>query len=198
LTENRDWDVAAPRVAGVSSFGFGGSNAHVILSEWEKSPIIERVGKPCWLVTLSAKTLYSLVSMKARLLDNLQNADHELEDIAFTLNTGRESLAYRLSWIATSVADLIAQIHATDGASQEKCSGQSSHWTPDLSQNDWTTVMQAAQEQYQQGALINWTPVFAEGGYRRLHLPGYVFDTKPYWFEQAADSAAMKEVKHGS
>lgn len=198
LTENHDWDATAPRVAGVSSFGFGGSNAHIILSEWGQSPIVEREQKPCWLVTISAKTPYSLAGMKARLLDSLQNADHELADIALTLNTGREAFAYRLSWIATSVADLMAQIHATDAASQEKCTGPSSHWTADLSQNDWTAVMQAAQVQYQQGALIDWTPVFAEGGYRRLHLPGYVFDTKPYWFEQAADSAVMKEVNHGS
>lgn len=198
LTENRDWEATSPRVAGISSFGFGGSNAHVVVSEGRQSAVVERAPKPCWLVTLSAKTPYSLVAMKSHLLERMQTTDHDLADIAFTLNTGREAFAYRLSWIATSVADLTEQIRATDATGQEKCAGKTSHWTPDLSQSDWSALMQAAQARYQQGALIDWTPVFAEGAYRRLHLPGYVFDTKPYWFEQAADGAAMKEVNHGS
>ncbi|ABC30231.1 Polyketide synthase modules and related protein [Hahella chejuensis KCTC 2396] len=198
LTENCAWEAAVPRVAGISSFGFGGSNAHVIVSEGLPSPVVKRAERPCWLVTLSAKTPYSLACMKAQLLDRLHASDHELADIAFTLNTGREAFPYRLSWIARSTVDLVEQIRETDAAHQEKCAGKTSHWTPERSQNDWTAVMLEAQAQYQQGALIDWTPLFTDGAYRRLHLPGYVFDTKPYWFEQAADSAAMKEVNHGS
>lgn len=185
LTENCAWEAAVPRVAGISSFGFGGSNAHVIVSEGLPAPVVKRSEKPCWLVTLSAKTPYSLAGMTAQLLDRLQTSDHGLADIAFTLNTGREGFPYRLSWIAHSTADLAEQIRGTDAARQQKCAGKTSHWTPDLSQNDWTTVMREAQTQYQQGALIDWTPLFADGDYRRLYLPGYVFDTKPYWFEQA-------------
>lgn len=198
LTENCAWETAFPRVAGISSFGFGGSNAHVIVSEGQPATVVKRAERPCWLVTLSAKTRYSLVGMASQLLERLQTSDHALADIAFTLNTGREVFPYRLSWIAHSTADLAEQIRGTDAAHQQKCAGKTSHWTPDLSQSDWTTSMREAQEQYQQGSLIDWTPLFADGDYRRLHLPGYVFDTKPYWFEQAADSAAMKEVNHGS
>ncbi|NKD75051.1 hypothetical protein, partial [Haematospirillum sp. H4485] len=68
-----------------------------------------------------------------------------------------------------------------------KCAGKSSSWVPDPAQNEWGEVMQEALKQYQRGALIDWTPLFKGSGCRRLHLPGYVFDTKPYWFEQACE-----------
>ncbi|WP_322099444.1 ketoacyl-synthetase C-terminal extension domain-containing protein, partial [Haematospirillum sp. H4890] len=174
-------------MAGISSFGFGGSNAHVIISEEPKESVAPRVKRPCWLVTLSARTPYSLEGMRVRLLDCLQDSGHELADIAFTLNTGREAFPCRLSWIATSVEDLVTRIRATDPDSMAKCAGKSSSWVPDPAQNEWGEVMQEALKQYQRGALIDWTPLFKGSGCRRLHLPGYVFDTKPYWFEQACE-----------
>ena len=38
VTQARDWDSDGPRRAAVNAFGFGGINAHVVLSEWPEQP----------------------------------------------------------------------------------------------------------------------------------------------------------------
>ncbi|MCL4180304.1 MAG: type I polyketide synthase [Verrucomicrobia bacterium] len=90
---------AEPRRAGLSSFGVGGTNAHVVL---EDAP--ERDGlastRPAQLMVLSAKTEPALEEAAARLLAYLKSeAGVELADVAYTLQTGRHAFAHRCAWI---------------------------------------------------------------------------------------------------
>ncbi|WP_448512657.1 CurL C-terminal domain-containing protein [Photorhabdus laumondii] len=202
LTQNRPWTSSGTRVAGISCFGFGGSNAHVVISEAPAARSLNRINRPSWLITLSAKTSYSLESMRRQLLAYLQESSDELADIAFTLACGRESFAYRMSWITDSVENLIAQVRASEKSVVEKCRLTQEVWASTLSEItsnvEWENLLQELQERFQQGSIIDWECLYQPSKYRRLHLPGYVFDTKTYWFEQASSSTVMKEVNHGS
>lgn len=111
------------RLAGVSAFGFSGTNAHVILeeapigrAEAEAEP---KLSRPLHLLTLSAKTDEALVQLAQRYEKHLAaNPDLALADICFTANSGRSHLPYRISVIASSSAQLSEKLAAFSAGQQ--------------------------------------------------------------------------------
>ncbi|MGA3265020.1 MAG: type I polyketide synthase, partial [Terracidiphilus sp.] len=86
----------APRRAGVTSLGIGGTNAHVVLEEAPPQPVEPRTTKPWQLLTVSAKTEAAV----ERALANLANYLHahpelSLADAAFTCQLGRHAFPHR-------------------------------------------------------------------------------------------------------
>lgn len=90
-----DWNAPSPRRAGVSAFGIGGTNAHVILEE--APPVEASSPSRSWqLLVLSAKTDSALETATANLAAHLQqHPDLNLADVAHTLQVGRRPLDYR-------------------------------------------------------------------------------------------------------
>ncbi|MFI1918194.1 alpha/beta fold hydrolase [Nocardia sp. NPDC020380] len=106
-TELTPWPrTAAPRLAGVSSFGASGTNAHVVLEEAPAAaPAVETSDRTEQLVMLSARSESALRTMARRYVEGLGDAG-SLSDIAFTANTGRAKFAHRLAARVNSVAEL--------------------------------------------------------------------------------------------
>ncbi|HEX2926549.1 MAG TPA: SDR family NAD(P)-dependent oxidoreductase [Ruminiclostridium sp.] len=103
--------VKYPRRAGVSAFGAGGSNAHIIIEEYEQpGRTCANEGNENLLFVFSAKDHYRLVSYLERFveyLDRLGNTDGNcLRDISYTLQVGREHMKCRLAVIASSKNEL--------------------------------------------------------------------------------------------
>ena len=108
------------RLAGVSSFGFGGTNAHVILeeapvpltSQKSKVKIFDLEERPSHLLTLSAKCKQALRELAHRyhefLGDNSTAAS--IADICFTANTGRTHFNHRLAIIASDQQELATKL----------------------------------------------------------------------------------------
>lgn len=100
-----------PRIAGVSSFGVGGTNCHVVLEEAteRKSPRGHR--ERAVLLTLSAKTEQALIELRARYRLYLsENRQAPLSDIAFTTNTGRSHYDCRLAVVGESIAEVCEKL----------------------------------------------------------------------------------------
>ncbi len=95
----RDWAPGAtPRRAGISAFGIGGTNAHVIVEE-APAPAPPEPSRASQLVVLSARSDAALARAAAGLAAHLearggqrQTAPAPLADVAFTLTQGRRSL----------------------------------------------------------------------------------------------------------
>uniref|UniRef100_A0A2P1CZH3 Type I polyketide synthase n=2 Tax=unclassified Phormidium TaxID=2609805 RepID=A0A2P1CZH3_9CYAN len=102
------------RLAGVSSFGISGTNAHLVLEEAPKlAPLTPSVERSLHLFTLSAKTASALEQLVSRYQNYIQtNSDLLLADICYTANTGREHFQHRLALIAESKEQLIEQLSA--------------------------------------------------------------------------------------
>jgi amino acid adenylation domain-containing protein len=100
------------RRAAVSSFGFGGTNVHVILEE-APVPRPARPSRPRQLLLLSAKSPAALNTYSVALADHFGNASPEdFADTAFTFQTGRKQMAQRRFVVAadpSEAAKLLAQ-----------------------------------------------------------------------------------------
>ncbi|WP_017654183.1 type I polyketide synthase [Fortiea contorta] len=119
------------RLAGVSSFGFGGTNAHVIV---EEAPVkIQNQDanvRPLHLLTLSAKNENALRELALNYEKYLgENPDASLADICSTANTGRSHFAHRLVAIAQSPIQLqtVLGAHAAGKRTSQLTSGKVDH-----------------------------------------------------------------------
>jgi acyl transferase domain-containing protein/acyl-CoA synthetase (AMP-forming)/AMP-acid ligase II/acyl carrier protein/ubiquinone/menaquinone biosynthesis C-methylase UbiE len=111
------------RFAGVSSFGFGGTNAHVVLEESPEVPeVTDRIEHPWHLLTLSAKSEAALQSLVHRYDAFLEACPQEqLADVCFTANTGRSHFDHRLAIVAESPLQMRARLRAfADGKQSER------------------------------------------------------------------------------
>ena len=114
-TECQEWVAQGePRLAGVSAFGFGGTNTHVILEEAIAQVKVQNLqDRSCHLLTLSAKTEPALQAVVSRYQSHLEtHPQQELGDICYTANTGRSHFQHRLAVVTNSKEQLITQLAA--------------------------------------------------------------------------------------
>jgi malonyl CoA-acyl carrier protein transacylase/thioesterase domain-containing protein/SAM-dependent methyltransferase/acyl carrier protein len=134
-TNCQPWDVGKnPRLAGISSFGFGGTNSHVIVEEapfeerkrggdeergriWlgNSSIVQDTISKErsFHLLTLSAKSEQALQELASRYEEFLiANPEVSIADVCFTANTGRSHFQHRLALVGQSIPELQAQLSA--------------------------------------------------------------------------------------
>jgi len=112
----RAWDGSAgPRRAGVSAFGIGGTNAHVILEEAPAQAAVDAADAGHQILLLSTKTQPAHDDAVSRLADHLAQApETHLSDVAFTLQEGRERFRFRQAVVADSVADAVSVLRGGD------------------------------------------------------------------------------------
>ncbi|MCP5005610.1 MAG: type I polyketide synthase, partial [Planctomycetes bacterium] len=116
-TTLKDWTTSGLRMAAVSSFGFSGTNAHVVVQEYSskevqdsKSAIVLTQTIP-FMIPLSAKKPDRLKVCAENLLQFIQideslNSRIDLKDLAYTLQVGREAMESRLAIIVDSIQSL--------------------------------------------------------------------------------------------
>jgi thioester reductase-like protein len=102
-----------PAVVGVSSFGFGGTNAHVVLAEAPPpepgAPFAQPL--PLQLLTLSARTSSALGATASRYRALLQEQPSlALSDLCASANQQRSAFQHRLVCLARDRADLERQL----------------------------------------------------------------------------------------
>jgi acyl transferase domain-containing protein/thioesterase domain-containing protein/aryl carrier-like protein len=116
-TSLRPWSVAPgkTRIAGVTSLGAGGTNAHLILEE-APSPLPRSRGNvEPQLLLLSARSPAALDVATSNLASHLQaHPAHPLDEVAFTLMAGREAFEFRRALVASDAATAADQLEAAD------------------------------------------------------------------------------------
>jgi acyl transferase domain-containing protein/acyl carrier protein len=109
VTQARPWPRReTPRFAGVSSFGFSGTNAHVILGE-APAPSVHATSpeRPLHIAVVSARTTQALRQSADRLAQHLAgHAELSVTDACFTSNVGRAQLAHRAALVVSTMDEL--------------------------------------------------------------------------------------------
>ena len=116
-TQLRDWQVAdgATRIAGISSFGFSGTNAHVVLAEAPSQQKRPNRKMPAQLLLLSAKSELSLRQLAKRYAHHLSNHEEQsLADVCGTAMHGRTHFPYRLAIVGDSHQQMAEQLNRVE------------------------------------------------------------------------------------
>lgn len=115
-TQLRPWRRSEQtRRAGLSSFGVGGTNAHVVIEE--APPIAAgQESRTHWLVPVSARSQAAAHQSCQRLADFLERyPDVSLAEVAYTLQTGRKKFNYTRVVMASSTKELVSQLRQSEG-----------------------------------------------------------------------------------
>ncbi|MCG8334908.1 MAG: SDR family NAD(P)-dependent oxidoreductase, partial [Proteobacteria bacterium] len=125
VDKNQEWKTykdknnnPCPRLAGVSAFGFGGTNAHVLLEEYKPLKEVNQDidENRIHLIVLSAKKPDRLNLMASRLANyikaNSYDPSFSLSNIAYTLQVGREPMEERLVILASDIHELMRKLRA--------------------------------------------------------------------------------------
>ncbi|ESS66711.1 polyketide synthase PksL [Methyloglobulus morosus KoM1] len=218
---NIEWDALqysdgepVPRRVGVSSFGMGGVNAHIILEESpEKSQSkIENGEKVPQLILISSKKKESLknqaenlISYMAKLDKNTENSLVSLKDIAYTLQVGRDQFSERLALIVRNKKELIEKL--TDYIDDKEPIDGCFKGSVKIKKGETTQLLIVSpemeltilSEKWVQGAKLDWADFYSNGLIpSRIPLPTYVFMKKRCWYKPAAVVSAKMGVNNSS
>ncbi len=119
---------AKRRVAGVSSFGFSGTNSHIVM-ESAPQPAEQEAGfeRPAHLLTLSAKNAGALDRLVLRYISHFQqHPGLSVGDLCYSANNGRQHQSHRMAVVGSDLSAL----ESTLGAFRDKASA------PDLLQGE--------------------------------------------------------------
>lgn len=189
-----------PRIAGISSFGAGGANAHAVLEEYVTLPRYQADASMPALVLLSAADSERLQASARRLLEHLRAEPVlGLHEIAFTLQVGREAMAHRLAFPAYSLQELEDALQAylagEDTASLFRGEGKPASDELQLlaTDEDMGAAFEAWLRKRKFGKLLklwvkglpfDWRRLYGQSTPRRTSLPGYPFKPQRYWMPE--------------
>ena len=125
-TKGLDWEPRnGRRLAGVSSYGFSGTNVHVILEEAPESPRPERpFQRPSHLCCLSARSEEALADWAARIGSRLdEDKSPGVEDVCHTINRGRSHFPCRVAYAVQSRDELRNGLTALASGDAEQVGG---------------------------------------------------------------------------
>ncbi len=215
--ETTEWNVEKDkkRIAGVSSFGFGGVNAHVVLEEYKNKKKVYKSTTPV-LMILSAKNSDRLREKATSLKDHLvSNENVNIYDLAFTLQYGREEMEERLAFEAKSIEEVISKLDeyvsgrngslAVGNSRKENCDflleGEAGQAYMDIviSKKEYALLAQL----WIKGVELDWNFLYGKTTPNKIELPTYPFAKQHYWVAKTEieasgvfDEEVSKEEEH--
>ncbi|HVI47463.1 MAG TPA: beta-ketoacyl synthase N-terminal-like domain-containing protein [Chitinophaga sp.] len=170
-----------PRIAGISSFGAGGSNAHLVIEEYP-ARLESAATQSIPVFVLSAKNKERLKEYAQILHTYLLQPGNNFHHVLYTLQTGREALQHRVAWVAGSERELLDRLekYVRGNYSADEISGSSSAVTAGLPAEAGQWQQLAAT--WAAGADIDWSALYKpESRPLTVSLPGYPFTKERYW-----------------
>lgn len=191
ITSPTIWKVpeGAKRLGGISSFGFTGTNAHLILEEAPLKKIVPIIDRFIHILTLSAKSELALKSLVEKYILFLDKTDANLADICYSANTGRNHERFRIAIIAKDVAELRKKLAHGDFI-QDKVKEVSAFEIGVI--EDWEKLINELTIAYPKGAIVDWGKIYPKINHNKVLLPTTPFQHKNYWAKAAIQGTLVK------
>ncbi len=209
-TELKDWNAEddGVRRAAVSSFGFSGTNAHLIIEE--APAIVRREDEAAaYLVVLSARSSGQLKQHVLNLLAHLERTPGlAMTDLSFSLFVGRMHFTHRLAcvarnqeeviqlleqWVETGPAGRAYASEVQEGRIREhvaltKLGNRCIHECRNATTAEYLENLAAIADLYVQGYSLDFHALFPKDS-KRVPLPTYPFARERYWVDAVSDAA---------
>jgi acyl transferase domain-containing protein/acyl carrier protein len=182
-TEPMAWPrLADRRIAGVSSFGLTGTNAHVVVEEALEATARTPMASSWHLLALSARTPAALRELTAKMVTHIRAyPELSLEQLCFTNNTGRRHHAERLAVVAGSREEMLARLEGRN-------------W-PEPSESDTErSKLLRLSEEYLAAMPVDWRTLYEGAGFRKVALPTYPFQRQLFRLRDKARPQANPET----
>jgi polyketide synthase PksN len=179
--------------AGISSFGAGGANAHIVLEEYPTegriSASVESAQQPV-VVILSAATEEQLETYADSLLSAIELESPTIKNMAYTLQVGRRALEHRLAAVVTERQQLIdLLLHykrtgmATDGLYLGHAPVSRNRNRQEAERSASPEDVTAIARHWVSGGAVDWHLLYSRqtAKPRRIALPTYPFARESYW-----------------
>src|SRR5690606_12627103 len=180
--------------AGISSFGFSGTNAHVIVEAPPERAPTAHAARDAHILTLSAPQEGGLRALAARYAAHLRRSTDAFGDTCATANIGRTAFAHRLAIVARDAREAADRLDAwiagrdTDGVWHGRADARSAAVANGTDAG--SDALAALARMFVTGAQPDWRAVHGE--YTRTTLPTYPFQRRPFWFTKRPRSDAAQ------
>ncbi|QGQ96122.1 polyketide synthase [Paenibacillus psychroresistens] len=165
----------SPRRCGVSSFGFSGTNCHVVLEEAPEAAFVqERAAVEPQIFTLSAKSEGSLLRLIERYTEFItNNIDLDLADVCYTANTGRGHYQHRLAIIFEDRNDFMQKLDLAARVPFQQIN------EPGMG------ILDEMCKLYTKGAEVDWEKLYEGKKRMKVRLPLYCFENQRCWIQNS-------------
>jgi len=204
----RDWKAGSrARRAAVSSFGFSGTNCHLVVEDYPRFPLSTSHSHQ-YLFVLSAKTrdrLRAYAEKWISFLDGAGGARHSLMDIAYTLQTGRQAMTERIAAVIASYAEVseaLVGFLTGKGNDQSFMTGTAADGSSTSAnapmvdgssypgREEWLRLGQ----HWCAGGEVSWEDFYVSERPRRVPLPSYPFAREQHWIKAPQEERSVQAV----